>query len=196
MSTIIAGLMPDQDHALEAIAALNDAGIPAERMTHFYVNPGGQHDIYPIGGDERSSPGSRESGKGALAGGGIGATVGAVAGIAATPVAGPLGVAIGAGIGAYTGSLMGAMKSTDKHSEVDEAVEDHPSVKPDNITERKAGIHVAVQVEQTGDEALVERVIRTLRTHGAVEIEHAEGVIRNGSWDDFDPRAVVNLIPL
>lgn len=196
MSTIIAGLMPDQDHALTAIAALNDAGIPAERMTHFYVNPDGQHDIYPIGGDERTSPGARESGKGAVAGGGIGAAVGAVAGIAATPVAGPLGVAIGAGIGAYTGSLMGAMKKTDKHSEVDEVVEEHAAIQPDNITERKAGIHVAVQADENGNEEQVQRVIRTLRAHGAMEVEQAEGTIRDGSWDDFDPRAVVNLVPL
>ena len=193
MSTIIAGLMPDQEHALEAIAALRDAGFADNRMTHFYVNPDGQHDIYPIGGDERASPGARESGKGAIAGGGIGAAIGAVAGIAATPVAGPLGVPIGAGIGAYTGSLMGAMKKTDKESEADEVIEEHPEVHKGDVTERKAGVHVAVQLDAGAD---AERAIRALRAHGALELEQAEGTIRNGSWEDFDPRAVVNVLPL
>lgn len=194
MSTIIAALMPDQDHALEAIAALRDAGFPTERMTHFYVNPNGQHDVYPIGGDERASPGSRESGKGALAGGGIGAVVGAVAGVAATPVAGPLGVPIGAGIGAYTGSLMGAMRRTDKDSEADEVVEENPDVHEGDVTERKAGIHVAVQTDDAEQDG-IERIVRTLRSHGAIELEQTDGIIRNGSWEDFDPNAVVHVLP-
>ena len=164
-------------------------------MTHFYVNPDGQHDIFPIGGDEAASPGARESGKGALAGGGIGAVVGAVAGVAATPVAGPLGVPIGAGIGAYTGSLMGAMKKTDKDSEADEVVEEHASIHHGDVTERKAGVHVAVQLEGGGDED-VDRAIRALRAHGAIELERAQGTIRNGSWEDFDPRVVVNVLPV
>ncbi|UAW97974.1 hypothetical protein KEM63_14445 [Halopseudomonas nanhaiensis] len=195
MSTIIAALMPDQEHALEAIASLRDAGFPEDRMTHFYVNPDGQHDIYPIGGDEAASPGSRDSGKGALAGGGIGAVVGAVAGIAATPVAGPLGVPIGAGIGAYTGSLMGAMRSTDTDSEADEVVEEHAEVHDGDVTERKAGIHVAVDLGSTVPEDEFEKVVRTLRTHGAIELEQADGTIRNGSWEDFDPRKVVSVLP-
>jgi len=37
-------------------------------MTLFYATQDGQHDIYPIGGDDDDSPGARDADKGALAG--------------------------------------------------------------------------------------------------------------------------------
>lgn len=196
MSYIIAARFEDQDHGERAVSALREAGFSPDGISLFYVNPHGQHDIYPIGGDEEASPGSRESGKGAVAGGGVGAVVGAVAGLAATPVAGPLGVAIGAGIGAYTGSLAGAMGKTDQHSGVDEA-ESRGELSEEEMAEhkaleRKAGTYVAVR---TGDSnPHQERAIRLLRTQGGADIEHAEGELREGRWTDFDPRSVVNLV--
>ena len=102
MHTIIGGRFELQDQANAALAGLQQAGFPREALAAFYINPNGQHDTYPIGGDDESSPGARQSGTGAAKGGGIGAAV------AATPVIGPVGIAIGAGIGAYTGSLVGA----------------------------------------------------------------------------------------
>ena len=196
MSTIIAARFEDQDHGEKVVLALRQAGFSPEGISLFYVNPHGQHDIYPIGGDEKISPGARDSGKGALAGGGIGAVVGAAVGLAATPVAGPLGVPIGAGIGAYTGSLAGAMGKTDQGSEVDEAESkgelSEEEIQQHKAIERQAGTYVAVRA---GDgEARMQRVVELLRVHGGEDIEHAEGELRDGSWTTFDPRSVVNLV--
>lgn len=196
MSTIIAARFEDQDHGEKVVSALREAGFSPEGISLFYVNPDGQHDIYPIGGDQKTSPGARDSGKGALAGGGIGAVVGAAAGVAATPVAGPLGIALGAGIGAYTGSLAGAMSKTDQSSEVDEAESkgelSEDEVREHKVIERQAGTYVAVR---TGDtEARMERAADIFKVHGGVDVEHAEGELRDGHWTTFDPRAVVNLV--
>ncbi|WP_304639928.1 glycine zipper domain-containing protein [Pseudomonas sp.] len=197
MSTIIAGRFDNQDHAERALEALQTAGFPLDAMSHFYVNPDGQHDIYPIGGDQRASPGARDAGKGAVAGAGAGAVAGAAIGAATTPVIGPAGIAIGAGLGAYTGSLVGAMTKTDKDSEVDEAEDagevSAREVRQHQVMERQAGTHVAVRV---GDrpELSRERAIEVLRSTGAADVEQAEGQMVEGHWTDFDPRRVVDLV--
>lgn len=190
MSTIIAGRFDTQEQAEKVCASLQDAGFSEDHISQFYVNPHGQHAIYPIGGDESASPGSEDSGHGALVGGGIGAAAGVAAGIAAIPVVGPIGAVVGAGIGAYTGSLVGAMKETDKDSEVDEIVEETP-LKEQQLTERHAGVHVAVKVAaDTRQEA-----IAVLRNHGGAELEEAEGELSNGEWINFNPTKAVKLLP-
>ena len=186
MHTIIGGRFELQEQADAALAGLQQAGFPREALAAFYINPNGQHDIYPIGGDDESSPGARKSGTGAAKGGGIGAAVGAAAGVAATPVIGPVGIAIGAGIGAYTGSLVGAVSSTDKQSDVDEQTGQPSSTQP-AVTERAPGILVAVRV----DDESRQRAIDTLGTLGAADIEQATGTLRDGHWQDFDPHAIV-----
>lgn len=190
MSTIIAGRFDTQDNAQRACASLQDAGFDQDAISLFFVNPHGQHDIYPIGGDEPASPGSEDSGRGALTGGGIGAAAGVAVGIAAAPVVGPVGAVVGGGIGAYTGSLVGAMKKTDKESEVDEMAEETP-LQEEQLTERQAGMHLAVKVsgESRGE------AITVMRRHGALELEEAQGELKNGEWVDFDPREAVRLLP-
>lgn len=189
MHTIIAGRFELQDQADAALTALRQAGFPREALAAFYLNPNGQHDIYPIGGDDESSPGARHAGVGAAKGGGVGAAVGAAAGVAATPLIGPVGIAIGAGIGAYTGSLVGAVSNTDKTSDVDEQT-GRPSEAQPAVTERAPGVLVAVRVEtQTRQHA-----IDTLRGTGAADIEQATGELSNGQWKDFDPHAVVQCV--
>ncbi len=189
MHTIIGGRFELQEQADSALASLQQAGFPREALAAFYLNPNGQHDIYPIGGDDRSSPGARDSGMGAAKGGGIGAAAGAVAGLAATPFIGPVGIAIGAGIGAYTGSLVGAVSSTDSESDVDEQT-GRPSATQPALTERAPGILVAVRV----DDESRQRAIDTLSTLGATDIEQAMGTLHDGHWQDFDPRAVVERV--
>ena len=103
---------------------------------------------------------------------------------------GPVAVLVAGGIGAYTGSLIGAMKKTDKDSEVDEMAEETP-LKEDQLTERHAGMHVAVKV--TGDNR--KEAIMVLRRHGADELEEAQGELKSGEWVDFDPREAVKLLP-
>ncbi|SDR69106.1 hypothetical protein SAMN05216198_0064 [Halopseudomonas litoralis] len=189
MHTIIAGRFELQDQADAALAALRQTGFPLEALAAFYLNPNGQHDIYPIGGDDESSPGARKSGLGAAKGGGVGAAIGAAAGLATTPIIGPVGVAIGAGIGAYTGSLVGAVSSTDEKSDVDEQTGQPSEVQP-AVTERAPGVLVAVRVDDQSRQSAID----TLRAVGAMDVEQAEGELRDGQWKDFDPRAVVQCI--
>tara|TARA_R110000822_G_scaffold6295_15_gene26672 strand:+ start:1610 stop:2191 length:582 start_codon:yes stop_codon:yes gene_type:complete len=193
MNTIIAGRFELQDQGEEVLRALSGAGFPRDAMTLFYVNPDGQHDIYPIGGDDDDSPGARDADKGALAGGGLGAAAGLAAGAAAAAVAGPVGIAAAVGVGAYTGSLAGAVNSTNEESEVDEAAEEGENTR--KLTERHAGIHVAVRVDGAGAPDDGQAIaVSTLQSHGAMDIEQAEGLLEEGNWKDFDPREVVHLV--
>ncbi|EZQ15599.1 hypothetical protein QAO71_02190 [Halopseudomonas sp. SMJS2] len=189
MHTIIAGRYELQDQADAAVAALQQAGFRRDALAAFYLNPNGQHAIYPIGGDDESSPGARHSGTGAAKAGAVGAVVGAAAGAATAPVIGPVGIAIGAGIGAYTGSLIGAVSSTDQESDVDEQTGQPAEVQP-KVTEREPGVLVAVRV----DDHSRQQAIDTFRATGAEDIEHAQGELRDGQWKDFDPHAVVQCV--
>lgn len=185
MGQIIAGRFDVHENAEVVHQALQDAGFEAASLSIFFVNPHGQHGTYPIGGDESASPGAEDAGKGA----GVGAGVGAAAGAAAGSVAGPLGAVIGGGVGAYTGSLAGAVQSTDDASEVDEAASD-PNEPDNHFTERKSGVHLAVDVSN-GD---ANKAIEVLRSHQAEDIEQAEGTLQDGKWVDFDPTRAVRLV--
>lgn len=57
MATILAARLQLQNQVDEAIAQLSQAGFAPGKMTAFYVNPPGQHAVYPIGGDRFQSPG-------------------------------------------------------------------------------------------------------------------------------------------
>lgn len=190
MDTIIAGRFETQEKAEKACAALQDGGFEKDHISLFFVNPHGQHDIYPIGGDEPTSPGAEKAGRGALVGGGIGAAVGVALGVAAAPVLGPVGAVVGGGIGAYTGSLVGAMEETSNESEVDKMAKETPLEK-DHLTKRQSGMHVAVKVT----DATRKHAIDLLRRHGAEDLEEEQGELRSGEWVDFDPRKAVQLLP-
>lgn len=186
MSTIIAGRFESQEQGQTALEALQSAGFKRDALAIFYVNPAGQHDTYPIGGDSDESAGAHDAGKTAAVGGGAGALAGAAVGMAA----GPVGALAGAGVGAYTGSLAGAMQGTNDDSEADE---DRAAGDPRDVTERHSGVHVAVRVDSDTDEPR-SVAIRTLQTNGAVEVEYARGQIEGGNWTDFDPREAVKLV--
>ncbi|MFC7298190.1 hypothetical protein [Herminiimonas aquatilis] len=166
MTVIIAGRFAQQDQVQEAIVALQRAGAPSDQITSFYVNPPGQHDLYPIGGDRDESPGAEDSDKGTAAGLGAGGVIGGAAGAAA----GPLGAITGALVGAHIGSLMGSLSGTDENKDI-------PPL-------RQAGMLVAVTATSEEEE---EKAIATLRAVGATCLERAQGQIVNGDWTDFDP---------
>ena len=182
MGQIIAGRFDTHENAERVYQALQEAGFDAAGLSIFFVNPHGQHAAYPIGGDEDASPGSEDADKGAW----VGAGAGSLAGAAAGSLAGPIGAVIGAGVGAYTGSLAGAVHSTKEASEADEAGKGEPN---DHFTERKSGVHLAVNV--SGCDA--RQAIDLLRKHQAQDIEQAEGNLENGDWMDFDPTVAVRL---
>ncbi|MFC7288156.1 hypothetical protein ACFQPC_08930 [Herminiimonas glaciei] len=166
MTVIIAGHFEQQDEAKAALAALLRAGAPETQLTSFYVNPPGQHDMFPIGGDRDESPGAEDSDKGSIAGLAAGGLIGGAAGTAA----GPLGAVTGALVGAHIGSLVGTLTSTDEEK-------DTPPL-------RKAGMLVAVTVTSEEEE---EKAIATFRGLGAQCVERAEGQIVDGDWTDFNP---------
>ncbi|TFW09897.1 hypothetical protein E4K72_03670, partial [Oxalobacteraceae bacterium OM1] len=86
-TTIIAGHFQLQEDAAEMIEELARAGFARDRISTFFVNPAGQHDAYPIGGDNNLSQGAKETGPGTA----VGAAAGAAVGVAATPFLGPVG---------------------------------------------------------------------------------------------------------
>lgn len=169
MTTIIAGMFDTVHKAEDAMGKLRDGAFGDKDICTFANNPPGQHDLFPIGGDENKDPGSihagSDAGKGAAVGLGTGAAIGAV-------VAGPPGAAVGAGIGAYVGSLVGAL-----HGMEGRGTDEDPVRRP-------SGIVVAVRIESGKAE---QYAISTLRTQGAIHVEKAEGQWREGKWIDFDP---------
>lgn len=166
MTVIIAGRFEQQDEVQEAISALQRAGAPPSQISSFYVNPPGQHDMFPIGGDRDESPGAEDSDKGTAAGLAAGGLIGGAAGTAA----GPLGAVTGALVGAHIGSLVGSLSNTDE--------------KKDTPLLRKAGMLVAVTAVNEQEE---EKAIDTFRALGAVCVERSQGNIVNRNWTDFDP---------
>ena len=112
MATIIAGGFDVYSKTQAALQRIRDAGIADEYVCEFRVNPAGEHDQTPIGGDRMKSPGAKDAEEGAGKGATVGAVAGAVAGAALTPLIGPAGIVAGAGVGGYTGSLVGSMNET------------------------------------------------------------------------------------
>lgn len=179
MTTIIAGHFQLQDEIADARLALLGAGFAAERISSFYVNPPGQHDMYELGGDHDKSPGAKESDAGVVQGGAAGAVAGAVIGGATIPVTGPVGPVVGALVGAHVGSLY----SLHKMKDAGEPEEGGHNVQ----APRKAGMMIAVAVSGAEQE---QQALAVLRRLGARDIERAEGSISAGDWRDFNPNSL------
>ena len=95
MTTIISGNFQQQAEAQSALSDLAGAGFEAGKTTTFFVNPPGQHDRYPIGGDEDESPGTEDAAAGSASGAAVGGAIGVAVGLATLPVLGP-GAAVAA----------------------------------------------------------------------------------------------------
>jgi hypothetical protein len=183
MSTIIAGHFQLQDEVEQARQALVDAGFDAGRVSAFFVNQPGQHDMTAIGGDHLVSPGAKESPAGLAEGAGGGAAIGIAAGAATAPVTGPLGPVVGALLGAHVGSLFSFTRMKER-GETEQGGEQVPEL-------RVAGMLVAVAFDDAAQEA---RAIDVLRKLGAHHIERARGNIVDGDWADFDPSSTPDVI--
>ncbi|MGW8391530.1 hypothetical protein [Pseudoduganella sp. HUAS MS19] len=176
MSTIIAGHFQLQETALDVCEAFKAAGFEPGRVTSFFNNPPGQHNVIPTGGDRAESPGAKQT-PGAVAKGEVtGAAIGAAAGAATIPLTGPLGPVLGGLVGAHVGSLY-------SFSELKEKDESGPPP-------RHSGMMVAVAVAD-GEEA---RAIALMRQQGAEKIERAQGIIEDGDWRDFNPLSVPQYV--
>lgn len=178
MTTIIAGGFTTNDAAERAMQRLIAAGVNEDNLCSFRVNPPGEHDGLPTGGDRPESPGATEAGGGAVKGAAVGAVAGAAAGAVASTVFGPIAIAGGAGVGAYTGALVGALGKMDPDTH-------HDDVRPaENL--------VAVNVD-AGDIS-EDRAISIFEECGAMQVERADGTWTNGEWSDFDPITTPQLI--
>ena len=178
MSTIIAGRFQQQTQIEHTIEELVRAGFARDRISTFYVNPPGQHDSYPIGGDHAVSAGAHESDKGIA----IGTASGAAVGAAAASFLGPVGTVTGGLLGAHVGNLVGSLSQMKERGETGEHGEDADNAAPI----RHSGLLLAVAV---GDQDNEDQAANLLRSLGAVELERAEGTIEDGDWTDFDPSA-------
>jgi hypothetical protein len=183
MSTIIAGHFQLQDEVDQAHSALAGAGFADDRISQFFVNQPGQHDLTLIGGDNLQSPGAKETGIGVLEGTAAGGAVGLAVGAVTSVFTGPAGPIVGGLVGAHVGSLYSFHKMKEQ-GETERGGE--------NQTEpRKPGMLVAVAVDGAAQE---QRVLEVLRTLGAHHIERAEGSIVDGDWVDFDPLSVPVIV--
>ncbi|AEK60140.1 membrane protein [Collimonas fungivorans] len=175
MSSIIFGRFQLQDDVHYAVSKLVQAGYPREAICSFYLNPAGQHDIYPIGGDRDKSPGAEKTDTGLAAGAAVGAGMGAGVGAAVVPVIGPV---LGSLVGAHLGGLVGSLDAT-KDSRGKDAKDN------DSRQEiRKSGMRVAVAVADDRQESAATALLKAL---GATDMERGNGTIADGDWRDFDP---------
>jgi len=183
MSLIVAGRFTTFDDAEAAIGRLRSNDFVDEDISLFYVNPGGQHARYPIGGDRYADPQARSASFGAGAGVAIGAFAGVVIAIGLSLLVfhSILVLAVAAGVGAYVGSLAGAMWQTRGGGH---APAPDPAHEPDGTPKtRESGVLLAVHVSpQTQQQAA-----QVLRAAGGMEIERASGRWQDGRWADFDP---------
>jgi hypothetical protein len=172
MARIIAGRFQTKGEA-DAVAELMEQYIDTADICIFHNNPPGQHGVLAGGGDESVDPGADGAGQ-SLAGG---AAVAALTAGAIGSIGGPVVALAAAAAGAYAGSLGGALDGLGNH-------EDLPAPRP-------AGIIFSVRIS---DPATESRVIDTLRTEGAADIERADGEWRDGDWVDFNPVAAPLLV--
>jgi hypothetical protein len=89
------------------------------------------------------------------------------------PLAGGTAAAGAIAAGVYAGSLAGAVHSLGKGHEA--------------AVSRPAGVVLAVHAPTRLQQ---ERVMAIFRRHGAKTIEEAQGVWKNGTWQDFDPVSI------
>jgi hypothetical protein len=185
MTTIITGRFQRQDQADEAMAELVLSGFSSDQATSFFVNPPGQHDLYPVGGDEDESPGTHGASAGAASGAIVGGTVGLAVGIATLPVLGPAAAVAAIGVAAYSGSLAGALDRMGAGSGPGQEAARIQSEADDALI-RKSGMLVAVCTPTSPQQATA---IRILFEREAVDVERAVGTFTDGQWVDFNPLA-------
>jgi len=173
MERIIAGRFQTKDGADAVAALLITQYIDSADICIFHNNPPGQHDAVAGGGDVTVDPGAEGAGESAA---GTAVAAALTAGAIGT-LGGPVVALAAAATGAYVGSLAGALTGLGNHEE-----------KPES---RPGGIMLAVRIANPADE---NRVIATLQTEGAADIERADGDWRDGDWTDFDPLAVPRLV--
>lgn len=132
MARILAGHFQLQEQIEQARRVLVEAGFPAGRISAFYVNQPGQHDLHAPGGDRDHSPSAA----------------------ATAPLTAPVGPLVGGLLGAQVGSLysLHGMKAAGEP----EHGGDH------RAAPRHAGMLLAVALEDAAEEARALGLLRGL----------------------------------
>ncbi|VCU69713.1 hypothetical protein PIGHUM_01776 [Pigmentiphaga humi] len=182
MSLIVAARFDTFDRAGQAADRLMRQGFLETDLDTFYVGPAGQHDRYPIGGDQPTDPDAKSGASGAVAGS---ALFGLVFALVGGWIAGQFGpglylVLLGAAVGAYIGAFIGALSLIGRRHQRRTG----PGWQ-DNPEQRRAGVMLAVRV-QPGQEEPARRI---LQETGGMSLERANGRWVDGKWEDFDPLA-------
>jgi hypothetical protein len=178
MSLIVAARFDTFEAAEHAARSLFDHQFQEEDVNIFFVNPPGQHDRHPLGGDHDADVGVASSHKGAGAIAALFAAIGFVIGLALAELFHINWVwfvaLVGGMVGAYGGTLLGAMQRARKT----------PSMRAPGVQQRSrsAGVLLSVHVDaQTETLAAT-----TLRDAGGQDVEKASGRWQQGRWSDFD----------
>lgn len=191
MTIITTGNFQQESAAHQAMSDLARAGFEPGQTATFFMGPHGQHDTFPMGGDEYESSGTENSGGAIGSAATMGGMVGLAAGIATLPEFGPQVAIVAAGAGAYAGSFFGALGNMgsgdqDKVLAIDK---NGPHAEP----HRKSGMLVAVS---TPDSTQQNTAAGILRANGGADIDQPDGTFIAGDWTDFDPLAPLNLIAI
>lgn len=183
MALIVAARFQTFDQAGVAAKELFEEGFLDEDIFTFYVNPAGEHDRYPIGGDRTSDPDSAGGQYGAMVGGAVSGLVLAlvVAFITSSLHESVVAVVAAAGVGAYIGALVGALwmlgrRRRFSRSGVPMTKEGHPEL-------RQAGVVLALHCTPAQERI----ACCILRENGGKDVEWANGRWAQGEWIDFDP---------
>jgi hypothetical protein len=177
VTPILSGQFDDFERADLLVSELDTLGVSRDDIQRFALNAPGQHDRFPIGGDEDADSIARGGENGAVAGAALGGVAGVALGAAAVPFAGPVAAVAGLAIGAYAGSLAGALNVMGTNSAVTNT----------RVMSRPAGVRVAVRVPTPEKRSLV---LAALLRHHVRSVEEAQGAWRDGIWIDFDPVSV------
>jgi hypothetical protein len=181
VAKILCGQFNDFERAELVQDELRLLGLPREAMGQFALNAPGQHDRFPLGGDEDADRGARRGDHGALTGAALGAVAGGALGVAAIPVAGPLAAAAVMAVGAYSGSLAGALREMGNKDGQPRG----------QVIARPAGVRVAAVVPSPDDSP---RILDVFTRNHVISVEESDGTWRDGSWVDFDPTSAPHWI--
>lgn len=175
MTMIVAGRFTTFDEAEGGARRLYERAFGPDDVSIFFLNPGGQHARFPIGGDVYADSAAKPGGRGAAVGAMRGLLIGAVAGLIVyaigwrywfVPAAGAL---MGAYLGAFGGAL-GRMRGQQAEGK-------------GTLAKSESGVILAARVTPTTANTAED----VLRATGATSIERVEGDWHDGEWRDFDP---------
>ncbi|AOK31834.1 MULTISPECIES: hypothetical protein [Burkholderia] len=175
MAMIVTGRFTTFDEAEGGARHLYERAFGPQDVSIFFLNPGGQHARFPIGGDVYADTAAKPGGRGAVLGALRGLLIGVIAGMSVyalglrywfVPAAGALA---GAYLGAFGGAL-GRMRG--ERSEGKGMLE-----------KSETGVILAARVTPATAAAAED----VLRASGALSIECVEGEWQDGEWRDFDP---------